>query len=387
MALLDGFRKSAITQPQREGLLPPIQQPQGLFGRLRSMRIDPRTAAGLQQAGQMLMAGSGWSTMPTTGAQMFAQGVGGYGSGVQDYDVAQAKLAADRINAQIEQRKAEAQIRKDNASAGKDEMSISGGGDPYTTAFGDSAEGRQLAVMAKQLAAARGVTPDQAIFAVAKWNQESAPSPIAVAPGGEVRMVSKPTLFGGDMPGAGSQPTPQTTPGAVGPVVASRPLEPKQLPQNLIDALQDNSSKLRMLKDIEAGMDNPDTASAVGPMNAIPGMASVGKYFRTPDQNTLLGLIAGLQSMTYKTISGANVTASEEPRLSQYVPNSTDNQDTIRNKVKRFTSEFEAIQNEIQAIADQQGYKGVDLPQQPPPSAASPTPSALDRARNARGGK
>lgn len=383
MALFGRFSGVKEPEEERTGLLPPIAQPQGLLGRLQAFRIDPRTAAGLQQAGQSLAATSGWSTMPTTAAQNFAQGVGGYGQGVQGYDQAQAKAAADRINADMERRKAEAQIRKDNASASKDENA---GSDPYTAAFGDSSEGRQLAVMAKQLAANRGVSADQAIFAVAKWNQESAPSPIAVAPGGEVRMVSKPTLFGGDMPDIGQEPTPQPTPGAIGPPVASRPPEQKQLPQNLIEALQDNSSKLRMLKDIEAGMDNPDTASAVGPINAIPGMASVGKYFRTPDQNTLLGLIAGLQSMTYKTISGANVTASEEPRLSQYVPNSTDKEETIRNKVKNFTREFEAIQNEIAAIAEQQGYKGVALPQRPYTAPGKPS-SALDRIKKSRGGK
>lgn len=126
-------RWTAIKQAEdpmagRDGLLPPIQQPQGLFGKLQSLRIDPRTAAGLQAAGQNLMASSGWTDMPTTSAQNFAQGISGYGQGVQGYDQAQAKAAADRINALIEQRKAEAQIRKDNASASKDE---SGGSMPF----------------------------------------------------------------------------------------------------------------------------------------------------------------------------------------------------------------------------------------------------------------
>lgn len=100
-------RFSGVKEPEEErtGLLPPIAQPQGLLGRLQAFRIDPRTAAGLQQAGQSLAATSGWSTMPTTSAQNFAQGVGGYGQGVQGYDQAQAKAAADRINADMERRK------------------------------------------------------------------------------------------------------------------------------------------------------------------------------------------------------------------------------------------------------------------------------------------
>lgn len=362
------------------GIMPTGKPKTGVLGWL----TDPRNQAVIQGMTQRLAEAAAPSLAPKgTGfaSAITAAGIGA-GEGAQSYEAMIAKQASDAFNRRIQ----EAQIRRENAAAAKDESAVSAGSDPYVATFGDSAEGRQLAVMAKQLATDRGVTPEQAIFAVAKWNQESAPSPIAVAPGGEVRMVSKPTLFGGDAPNAAPQPTPQPTPGAIGPPVASRPPEQKQLPQNLIEALQDNSSKLRMLKGIEAGMDNPDTASAVGPLNAIPGMASVGKYFRTPDQNTLLGLIAGLQSMTYKTISGANVTASEEPRLSQYVPNPTDGQETIRNKVKNFTREFEAIQNEIKAIAEQQGYKDVTLPQQPSTAPTKPS-SALDRIKAARGGK
>lgn len=129
MALLDAFRMSGVKapRPDPEGLLPPMEQPQGLLGRVQAFRIDPRTAAGLQQAGQSLMGDAGWTDMPATGGQNFAKAISGYTGGVQGYDQAQAKAAADRVNAMIEQRKAEAQIRKDNAAAAKDE----GGGSPF----------------------------------------------------------------------------------------------------------------------------------------------------------------------------------------------------------------------------------------------------------------
>lgn len=131
MALLDGFRMSGVKAPRpdplQEGLLPPMEQPQGLLGRVQAFRIDPRTAAGLQQAGASLMGDAGWTDMPATGGQNFAKAISGYTGGVQGFDAAQAKAAADAINAQIEQRKAEAQIRKDNAAAAKDE----GGSSPF----------------------------------------------------------------------------------------------------------------------------------------------------------------------------------------------------------------------------------------------------------------
>lgn len=109
MALLDGFRMSGVKAPRpdplQEGLLPPMEQPQGLLGRVQAFRIDPRTAAGLQQAGASLMGDAGWTDMPATGGQNFAKAISGYTGGLQGFDQAQAKAAADAINAQIEQRK------------------------------------------------------------------------------------------------------------------------------------------------------------------------------------------------------------------------------------------------------------------------------------------
>jgi hypothetical protein len=87
--------------------------------------------------------------------------------------------------------------------------------------------------------------------------------------------------------------------------------------------------------------------------------------------------------MAYKNISGANVTASEEPRLQRYVPAVTDDEATVKNKVRNFAREYRIIQQEIEEIAKQQGYKPVVLPEQP--SAPVGGGSRLDRVRASRG--
>jgi hypothetical protein len=126
-----------------------------------------------------------------------------------------------------------------------------------------------------------------------------------------------------------------------------------------------------MLTDIETLANDPDAAQVLGPQNMIPGMDAVAKYFRSGEQNDLTGLISGLQSMTYKDISGANVTASEEPRLKRYVPSVDDDQATVRRKVARFKQEYETIEREIASLAEQQGYKPANIPSKPPASKPS----------------
>lgn len=132
--------------------------------------------------------------------------------------------------------------------------------------------------------------------------------------------------------------------------------EQARLPQYLLDAMTANKTQLARLALLEKTLANPNAASALGAQNMIPGAAQFGKYLRSGSQNDLLGLIAGLQSMTYKDISGANVTASEEPRLSQYVPNATDDVATTKRKVARFISEYRAIQQGLIDAAKSQKY-------------------------------
>lgn len=392
MALLDGFRKSAITQPQREGLLPPIQQPQGLFGRLRSMRIDPRTAAGLQQAGQTLMAGSGWSTMPTTGAQMFAQGVGGYGSGVQDYDVAQAKLAADRINAQIEQRKAEAQIRKDNASAAKDE----GGG-------GNAFQGTGMDAQIANILLNPQIDPSSPEWQYS-YQQYREPKTIFDPATGKLITVQPPKVqFIEDrynsaiqQPTA-EQPTQVEDPGVTTSVQqVTEGAESRKADTTREQSVSDKTWQLRneyestrktisdyasKLSQAEALLGSNQTGiSDIALINTFQKLVDEGAVVRDQDVNLLASTGGAFGSLSQ---------AVNNLRSGQKLPPETRNQMIEALKVLRgeFSKRTGSITSDYRKRALDFGLDPDKIATPTPPSAASPTQSALDRARAARGGK
>lgn len=119
----------------------------------------------------------------------------GANEGLQSFEEMQAKRIADQFNKRIK----EAELRKMEAEAAK----LEGGSDPFSAAFGDSAENIRLANYARQLWREGGGDPQQYIDAVNQWQlSQAGQQVVSVAPGGRVDLVERnplPTL-----PGAGS---------------------------------------------------------------------------------------------------------------------------------------------------------------------------------------
>lgn len=368
-----------------QGLLPAQTQSPGIMGRIAAGLANPAINQRLMAFGAEALANSGYQQAPVTTGAGLGRSLQAMNQAGLQYSEMIAKGKADEFNKRIK----EAELAKLQADTRKVDKEAAGSADPYLSAFGDSAEGRQLAIMASQYQKHYNTSPQDAVTAVARWNQEKAPSAVAIPAGGELRTINTPSLFDAPPVVQPGQPAPAMPKSlSVGPPIAARPPEQKQLPQNLLDALQNNAAQLRMLDQIETLVNDPKAAASLGAQNMLPGIDTVAKYFRSPDQNTLTGLISGMQSMAYKDISGANVTASEEPRLQRYVPAVTDNPETVRNKVKNFSNEYRTIQREIEAIAEQQGYKPVALPtaEGAKPKGSAPKPGEVVGGYKFKGG-
>jgi hypothetical protein len=94
--------------------------------------------------------------------------------------------------------------------------------------------------------------------------------------------------------------------------------------------------------------------------NRIPGMDLFYQYTQ-PEATRLRSLIAGIQNLTIKDLSGATVTVGEEKRLAPYVPSVNDPVDVIKQKLKRFQDEYNVLLEEQQNTLKEQGFKPVTV--------------------------
>lgn len=140
------------------------------------------------------------------------------------------------------------------------------------------------------------------------------------------------------------------------PVMANgQPLTPKlkDLPAPIQKTLLENNSALGKIdKALKAVDDYPD---AFGPMNL---MGDAIRQRTDPKGVTGRALVADIGSLKIHDRSGAAVTASETPRLKPFVPTANDDPATIREKLKLFQQEYQAIQDDIAGTYTRdQGYK------------------------------
>jgi hypothetical protein len=132
-------------------------------------------------------------------------------------------------------------------------------------------------------------------------------------------------------------------------------------PQQIAGGMLENVNAIRKIDDALAALDarskkdaegkiDPNTGEGVG---YWPGMTPDFVLKRTdPDGNRLRALIADIGSLKLHDRSGANVTASESPRLVPFIPAIGDDPKTIRDKLGNFRREYEA------ALRDQYSVYG-----------------------------
>jgi hypothetical protein len=126
----------------------------------------------------------------------------------------------------------------------------------------------------------------------------------------------------------------------------------KPIPANIQTGMISNMNAVRQIDKALAALDeHPD---AVGAKGYVPDMI----LQRTDPQGVATrALISDIGSLKLHERSGAAVTASEFPRLRPFIPTTTDDAATIRQKLKNFRNEYmNVLADQDSAFGDQAGY-------------------------------
>lgn len=134
----------------------------------------------------------------------------------------------------------------------------------------------------------------------------------------------------------------------------------KPAPLAMVKAIQSNAKQLRQVDEALQLLQDPAQAETVGLQNRLPG-ADIYYQFAAPEATRLRSLIAGIQNLTIKDLSGATVTVGEEKRLAPYVPSINDRGPVLEEKLKRFYEEYRTLLQEQGETVKGQGFREVDV--------------------------
>jgi hypothetical protein len=133
---------------------------------------------------------------------------------------------------------------------------------------------------------------------------------------------------------------------------------PKEVPAKVADGMLENVGAVRKIDDALLEL----TARKGEGVGLIAGNLPTAISSRTdPGGVKLRALIADIGSLKLHDRSGANVTASESPRLLPFIPLTSDDADTVRTKLQNFRREY------LTALRDQQETYGPATGHKPMP--------------------
>ena len=136
--------------------------------------------------------------------------------------------------------------------------------------------------------------------------------------------------------------------------------EGKAAPVSMLNAYQSNTQQLRKIDKIKTALQDPSQSSSIGLQNLLPG-ANLYYSMTNPGATELRALVAGLQNMTIKDLSGATVTAAEESRLKPYIPAIDDPREVVDRKVGMFFDSYTQIVNDQKRIMEVNDYRIPEL--------------------------
>jgi hypothetical protein len=142
----------------------------------------------------------------------------------------------------------------------------------------------------------------------------------------------------------------------------------KVIPAPIVKAYTENTAAIRKIDSALAALDK--APNSVGLDKAAMGDEIAQRM--DPGGVEARALINDIGSLKIHDRSGAAVTAAEFPRLKPFIPKTSDNAATIKKKLGLFRKEYEAIQNDLGGIYNQeQGYKAFPVTTAPTTPGAS----------------
>lgn len=150
----------------------------------------------------------------------------------------------------------------------------------------------------------------------------------------------------------------------------NQPVKPKgterALPTSAAQKLMENQQNLRRAEQALALASGQQTAGVGGVPDAVGDKNATGLKGFLPDAVLqridpegvdTRAAIADLGSLVIHDRSGAAVTAAEFPRLRPFIPQATDDSETVKKKLGRFVTEYRNVVNEASDFYKESGYK------------------------------
>lgn len=154
---------------------------------------------------------------------------------------------------------------------------------------------------------------------------------------------------------------------------------PIKIPAKITDAYIQNRAAIHKIDNALNMVGNNPNALGLGNM-----VGDTITQRTDPEGVSTRAIIADIGSLKIHDRSGAAVTASEAPRLKPFIPNVTDTPETVIKKLEQFKAEYEAINNDINAMYSE-GLKPINSqggtsrqPQQPITANSIPMPANAD---------
>jgi hypothetical protein len=189
---------------------------------------------------------------------------------------------------------------------------------------------------------------------------------LATGPDGVVREVAPaplPTLGSAGAPPAGqasaTMPGPAVAPPAEQPRVREIvPPKPKDIPATVQAGMLENVNGLRKVEDALAALSaEPDaTGLTIGALSKVMPDSLLNMAF--PGGTDARAKIADIGSLRLHERSGANITASESPRLIPFIPTASDDAKTVRIKLENFAKIYREELNALGSVySPETGYQ------------------------------
>jgi hypothetical protein len=123
------------------------------------------------------------------------------------------------------------------------------------------------------------------------------------------------------------------------------PTRTREQPEPVARAMLANSANISQVDHaIDALNAHPQAVGFLrGHIGRVPWVGNSLINTQDPQGVAARSAIGALSGLRIHTMSGANVTASEEPRLAQYIPTAGDSPEVVRTKLLQFRTEYQAI--------------------------------------------
>lgn len=177
----------------------------------------------------------------------------------------------------------------------------------------------------------------------------------------------------------GADGVPKAVSGQTRPNASAKPW-----PSKTLDARLTNNASLENINQALALLDPKNNRpEAIAARNATGlGTGALGDWFTNnvsdPQGTAFRALVGQIGGVIIKDISGAAVSATEDARLSKWVPKVTDSPSTVRAKLMNLKRELEIKNRVIDNTAKSQGYR----PFAEETGSAPATPASLPRVRS-----